>query len=97
MSAPVYDPDTDLGPPNLLLDPQRMFFQDLVTDERDFPSMRDPERIPVFEIYARDHIDPRTPDIETARTKAYIIAWEPRRNHRVPQECLPPSLRRAPR
>lgn len=59
--------------------------------------MTDPELGPVWEVHLKDYPDERTPDIETARTKAYIIAWEPRRNHMVPQDCLPPSLRRTHR
>ena len=47
MSA-TYDPDTDLGPPITSLDAHALFVEDLIYDERDFPQMRDPERIAVI-------------------------------------------------
>jgi len=81
MTRYVEEPETDIGPTSLLLDPMIMFYQDLVRDDRDFPSMRDPERIPVFEFYPKDHHDNRVPDIETRRTKAYIVGWELRKDH----------------
>jgi hypothetical protein len=83
MSA-TYDPDTDLGPPITSLDAHALFVEDLIYDERDFPQMRDPERIAVWEIHPKDHVDGRTPDIETKRTKAYIIGWELRKDHPIP-------------
>jgi hypothetical protein len=81
MMQETCDPDTDIGPPSLLLDPMIMFYHDLIRDERDFPAMRDPERIPVFEFFSKDHEGDRPPDIETARTKAYIVGWELRKDH----------------
>ncbi|MGB3330795.1 MAG: hypothetical protein WBA46_17665 [Thermomicrobiales bacterium] len=84
MSKTVYDPDTDLGPETTLLDPHMMFIEDIIEDERDFPQMHDPERIAVWEFYPKDHVDERTPDIVTKRTKAYIVAWELRKDHPAP-------------
>lgn len=81
MTRHVEDPETETGPSSLLLGPMIMFYQDLVRDDRDFPFMRDPERIPVFAFYPKDHQDERTPDFETRPTKAYIVGWGLRKNH----------------
>lgn len=83
MSAPAYNPDpsTDLGPPIAPVDPYILFCEDLIYDERDFPQMTDPERIPVWEVRFKDDDDDRVPDIETRRTKAYIVGWELRKDH----------------
>jgi len=58
-----------------------MFLHDLIDDEREFSVMQDPERIAVFDVYPKDHEGDRPPDIETARTKAYIVGWEFRKDH----------------
>lgn len=84
MSKTVYDPDTDLGPSISPLDAHALFVEDLIYDERDFPQMHDPDRIPVWEFFLKDHVDERTPDIETKRTKAYLVAWELRKDHKIP-------------
>lgn len=83
-TSTTYDPDIDPGPQTTLLDPQMMFIEDIIEDGRDFPQMHDPERIAVWEFYPRDHVDERTPDIETKRTKAYLVAWELRKDHKIP-------------
>ena len=81
MMQETCDPDTDIGPPSLLLDPMIMFLHDLIDDEREFSVMQDPERIAVFGVYPKNHEGDRPPDIETVRTKAYIVGWELRKDH----------------
>jgi len=75
------EPEVDRKPESSLEDPMVMFLHDLIDDERDFPLMSDPERIPVFECHSKDYEDGRVPDIETRRTKAYIVGWELRKDH----------------
>ncbi|MGC4105687.1 MAG: hypothetical protein QM753_04925 [Thermomicrobiales bacterium] len=71
----------DPEPEGSLEDPMVMFLHDLIDDEREFAIMQDPERIAVFEVRPKTYRDERVPDIETRRTKAYVVGWELRKDH----------------
>jgi hypothetical protein len=81
MTRQLFKADIVREPESSLEDPMVMFLHDLIDDEREFSVMQDPERIAVFDVYPKDHEGDRPPDIETARTKAYIVGWEFRKDH----------------